>query len=58
MNVIHIKGAHAAPKADRNSMETMLLTPDLVAQWKLPPFQRPLTVNAKVREASCTGLRE
>ena len=31
MNVIHIKGAHAAPKADRNSMETMLLTPDVVS---------------------------
>jgi hypothetical protein len=49
MTVIPMRGAHEAPKAERSRMETMLLTPEVVKHWKLPRFQRPLRVNAKVR---------
>jgi len=48
-NVVPMKGAREAPKADRSHMETLLLTPELVEGWRLPPFQRPLKVNKKVR---------
>lgn len=48
-NVISIKGAHRAPVAERSSMETLIVTPDIVNQWRLPGFQRPLRVNDKVR---------
>lgn len=43
-----IKGAEAAPKSARSSMETLILTQEQVGQWELPPFQRPLRVNEKV----------
>lgn len=49
--VVPLKG-HAAPKASRSSMETMLVTIEEVNQWRLPPFQRPLRVNEKVRAMS------
>jgi hypothetical protein len=45
--VIPMKG-HAAPKSVRSSMETMLVSVDDVNQWRVPPFQRPVRVNAKV----------
>lgn len=47
-NVIQMRGAKEAPKADRSRMETLLLTPEIVAEWRLPPFQRPLRLNHKV----------
>jgi len=31
-------------------METKLLTPDAVQEWRIPPFQRPLRINAKVMQ--------
>lgn len=51
-NIIQMRGAKEAPKADRSRMETLLLTPEIVAQWRLPPFQRPLRVNHKVMAIS------
>jgi len=47
MTIIHLKGREA-PKAKRSAMETMIFSRDEVLTWKLPPFQRPLRVNAKV----------
>lgn len=35
-------------KHTRTTVDTMELTPKLVASWKLPPFQRELKINAKV----------
>lgn len=37
-----------AKKATHTTLDTILVTPDLVKGWKNPPFQRPLKVNAKV----------
>lgn len=49
MSLHIIKGAKDAPRGERSKMETMLLTPDIVSSWTIPPFQRPLKVNDKVR---------
>lgn len=48
MNVVALKG-QLAPKAERSTMQTMLLSVEQVNDWKLPPFQRPLRVNDKVK---------
>lgn len=50
-NVIPIKGAQQAPKAVQSRMETLIITPAMVNQWKIPPFQRPVRINAKVQTA-------
>lgn len=47
-NVVAIKGTREAPKSQRSSMETLIISVDQVNQWKVPPFQRPVRVNAKV----------
>lgn len=36
-------------KATRTSVDTIVITPEIVKRWKNPPFQRPLRVNEKVR---------
>lgn len=48
-NVIPISGARGAPKSVQSRMETIIITPDMVNGWRIPPFQRPLRVNEKVR---------
>ena len=47
-NVIDMKGAKEAPRVERSSMETLIISIDMVNRWRLPPWQRPLRVNAKV----------
>lgn len=37
------------PKSSRTEMDTLILTRELIATWKIPPFQRPLKINEKVR---------
>lgn len=49
-NVIGIKGAHEAPRNRRSSMETLIITQEIVNQWQLPEWQRPLRENQKVRD--------
>lgn len=49
MNVMLMKGAKEAPRAARSRMDTILVTPKMIQSWVVPPFQRPLKVNAKVR---------
>ncbi len=47
-NVVHIKGSREAPKNARSTMETVIISIDQVNQWRIPSFQRPVRVNAKV----------
>lgn len=49
MTIIAMKGAKQPPKAARSRMDTLILTPKIVSEWAIPPFQRPLKVNDKVR---------
>ncbi len=48
-NVVPIKGAERPPQAEQSRMDTLILTLQMISAWKLPPFQRPLTLNDKVR---------
>lgn len=47
MTIVHLKGREA-PRAARSAMETLLFSRTEINGWKLPSFQRPLRVNAKV----------
>lgn len=47
--VISITGAREAPKAVQSRMDTLIINQEMVNQWRIPPFQRPLRVNEKVR---------
>jgi len=47
--VVSISGAKEAPKAAQSRMDTIIVTQAMVAAWKIPPFQRPLRINDKVR---------
>lgn len=47
-NVIGIKGGKEAPRDRRSSMETMIVSVEIIDQWALPPFQRPLRINKKI----------
>jgi hypothetical protein len=49
MTIHPFKGAREAPRSERSRMQTLLLTPEETKQWKIPPFQRPLRINDKVR---------
>lgn len=42
----------AAPKEVRSDMKTRILTPEDMQQWVIPPFQRPIKINKKVREVA------
>lgn len=46
--VIQLRGVKEAPKAVRSLMDTLIITPDQINQWRIPPFQRPIRVNCKV----------
>lgn len=48
-NVVPIKGAHQPPKAEQSRMDTLIITPAMVHEWRIPPFQRPVRINAKVQ---------
>jgi hypothetical protein len=52
VTVIPIRGAKEAPKDERSTMETLVLTPEMMKAWVLPAFQAPLKTNAKVREVA------
>jgi hypothetical protein len=47
--IIQMKGTREAPKSFRSKMETIIFGPKEIEGWKLPPFQRPLRINEKVR---------
>lgn len=48
-SVVSITGAREAPKAEQSRMDTLIITQEMAGAWKIPPFQRPLRVNAKVQ---------
>src|SRR5688572_10876638 len=48
MNLKIAKPQTEAQKSTRTTLDTIEVTPDLIKSWKLPPFQRPLRVNAKL----------
>lgn len=51
--LVALPGLKNAPRsAPKSRMDTMLITPDSVAKWRCPPFQRPLKTNRKVLELS------
>jgi hypothetical protein len=56
VNVINMKGVREAPRAQRSTMETLIVSVEQVNKWTVPPFQRPLRVNSKV-EALAEELR-
>lgn len=48
-NIISIKGAQQPPKSVQSRMDTLIITPAIVGAWKIPPFQRPVRMNARVQ---------
>lgn len=44
------KPATEAQKTTQTTLDTWMITAEEARSWKLPPFQRPLRVNAKVQE--------
>ena len=56
-NVVQIKGSREAPKAERSSMETLIISVDQVNQWKVPAFQRPVRVNVRTSLSNWAILR-
>lgn len=51
-NVVAIKGAQSPPRAQQSRMDTIIMTQEMANNWKIPPFQRPLRVNAKVQSVT------
>lgn len=47
-----VKPSTAAQKATRTSLDTIVVTPEIVSSWKLPSFQRELKETKKVLEAA------
>lgn len=52
MTVTALKGTHKAPRSSPPRMDTLLVKLETLYEWVIPPFQRPLTVNPKVRALS------
>jgi hypothetical protein len=50
--IISLSGAKEAPKSEQSRMDTIIINPQMVNNWKLPPFQRPLRINDKVRSVT------
>lgn len=49
MTVVAFRGSREPPRSERSQMETRILTIEQVSQWKIPMFQRPVRINAKVQ---------
>lgn len=46
--IVPFRSAREAPKSERSAMETLIFTCNQIGAWRVPPFQRPVRVNAKV----------
>jgi len=46
--VTFAKPKTAIEKRTRTTVDTIMITPDMIAKWKIPTGQRPLRENAKV----------
>jgi len=49
-----IKPSTEAERSTRTTLDTIEISPHEVKSWKVPPFQRPLRVNDKVRALAVT----
>lgn len=49
-NIITLKPKTASEKKTRTVVDTVRFTPETIGNWKLPPFQRDVKVNEKVRQ--------
>lgn len=47
-----VRPSSDAQKATRTTLDTILVSPDIVSKWQNPPFQRPLRVNEKVKQVA------
>jgi hypothetical protein len=45
-----VKPSTAPQRMTKTTLDTIRITPEFVNSWELPPFQRPLRINEKVRE--------
>jgi hypothetical protein len=52
MSLLHLKSGRQPPPARRIVTETRIFTVDEIGAWRVPPFQRPLRINDKVRMLS------
>lgn len=52
MSNLKLVGTSKPHRVTHTTVDTIVVTPDLVKSWKSPPFQRPLRVNAKVLEVA------
>lgn len=49
MTIHAFRTAREAPKSKRSSMQTLIFNVAEIGQWRVPPFQRPIRMNAKVQ---------
>lgn len=52
MNMRVVRPNTAEQKHTRSTVDTIEITPKVVASWQLPPFQRELKINAKVEQVA------
>jgi hypothetical protein len=50
--VVPFRTGREAPKAERSAMETRIFSSAEIGNWRVPPFQRPVRINAKVAALS------
>lgn len=53
-----ITESRESPRSIRTTVDTVEISPEIVAAWALPTFQRPLRVNDKVRELAVVVKRD
>lgn len=51
-------GGTPVPRSSPPRMDTLIVTPEVLAEWQIPPFQRPLRVNDKVQALAQTISHE
>lgn len=49
MNVLPFKSGREPPRNAKSAMETKIFTLGEIGAWRIPPFQRPVRTNEKVR---------
>lgn len=56
--ILPFRTGREAPRAERAAMETRIFTTNEIGGWRVPPFQRPVRVNAKVMATAETIKRD
>lgn len=52
MTVLPFKSGREPPRGSKSAMETKIFSVDELGAWRIPPFQRPVRLNEKVRALS------